>query len=290
MNVLAERVEELRGDTLHGASWMARRAVETLLEVADEEAESSEELLERLLTAARELADSRPGVGAIAGAVGRLVASVHRSAHLPPSELRRVAHMEAEGLIAGRDRAKASIAIQLRERLTDALVVTHSASATVREALVHTPPELVVCTITQPHGEGRRFAAELREAGLNVELVDDDDAPSALEHSTLLLVGADMVFRDGAICNKIGTRRLAEAADELGVWTVAAAEVLKLAPVDLADAPELTGEAAELFDFTPAHLIDAIVTDEGTVAGEGVGPLVDRTPFLGPGYELLRGG
>lgn len=289
MTVVAERVEELRGDRLHGASWMARRAVEALLEVAEEDAESTEEMLERLLAAARELAESRPGVGAIAGAVGRVIASAHRSAHLPPDELRRLLHMEANGLIAGRDRAKASIAIQLRERLTDAMVVTHSASATVREALLYTPPELLVCTVTEPHEEGRRFAEDLRGAGLNVELVEDGEGPSALEHSTMLLLGADTVFRDGSVCNKIGTRRLAEAADVLGVWTVVAAEILKLAPIEAGDAPPLTGEAAGLFDVTPAHLIDAVVTDEGTVAGEEVGTLVDRTPFLAEGYELLRG-
>jgi translation initiation factor 2B subunit (eIF-2B alpha/beta/delta family) len=287
--LLGERVEELRSDRTHGGSWMARRAVEALVEVAEAEAASSQELLERLVAAGRELAASRPGVGAVAGAVGRLLAAAHRQEHLPPDELRRLFQEEARGLVASRDRAAASIAIQLRDRLTDAFVLTHSASATVREALVHTPPEQVVCTVSAPYEEGRAFSEDLRAAGLAVELVEDDAAIAALAGVSLLLVGADTVFRDGALCNKVGTCRLAEAAAQEGVPTVVACEVIKLAPIDSADAPELR-EEREVFDVTPPELIEDVVTEEGTVRSDEVRPLVDRTPFLSEGYALLRGG
>ena len=289
VEVLAHRVEELRSQQEHGASWMARRALEALLDVAAQDAASSEELLDRLTAAGRELAASRPGVGAIAGAVGRLVASARTGAQLPPQELRRVVQSHAEGMLGGRDRAKASIAIQLRERLGDALVVTHSASATVREALVYTPPAFVTCTATAPHEEGRALAEELREAGLDVEVVSDEEAEAALERSSLLLLGADTVFVDGAVCNRAGTRRLAEVAHALSVPSVVAAEVIKLTPVPAAEAPALGPETALLFDVTPPELVDSIVTEEGTVEPDGVGALVNRIPFLVDGYRLLRG-
>lgn len=288
MSVLAERLDELRRDDLHGASWVARRAVEALAEEAGE-ADSSEELLGRLTAAARELAAARPAAGAVAGALGRLLAAARSAGHLPPAELSRLVQAEAEGMIARRDRAGASIAIQLRERLADALVLTHSASATVREALVYGKPALVTCTATAPHEEGRRFAAELREAGLDVELVEDADAEPALERCSLFLIGADTVFRDGSICNRAGTHRLAEAADGLSVPTVVAAETIKLAPLDGADAPPLDEVSARLFELVPAHLIDAVVTEEGTVAGPEVRMLVDRTPFLAEGWALVTG-
>lgn len=286
--MLEERVQELRQDRRHGASWMARRAVETLVEVAAEEARTSDELLARLLAAGRELAESRPGVGAVEGAVGRLLSAGYHHAHLSPSDLRSLIREEAHSLTEGRRRAAASIAIQLRERLTEAFVLTHSASATVREALVHFPPEHVVCTVSAPLEEGRAFAEELRAEGLSVELVDDADATDKLAHATLLLVGADTVFRDGTLCNKIGTRRLAEAASAEGVPMVVASEVIKLAPFDSDEAPELPAHVRALFDLTPAHLIDHIVTEDGTYRSDEVGALVDHTPFLREGYALLR--
>jgi translation initiation factor 2B subunit (eIF-2B alpha/beta/delta family) len=285
---LSERVYELRRDRRHGASWMARRALEALVQEAAAAVSSSEDLWERLLAASRELAGSRPEVGAIAGALGRVLGAASHNLHLDPDELRRLVEEEATGLISSRRRAGASIAIQLRERVTDALVVTHSASSTVREALVLGKPAHVTCTVSAPNEEGRDFSEDLREAGLTTDLVADEDAPRTLESASLLLLGADTVFRDGTLCNKIGTLALAEAADVEGVHVVVACEVIKLAPVDGADAPELDAEAAELFDLTPPHLIDLFVTEEGSFDGGGVRPLVDRTPFLAEGYGLLR--
>ena len=287
---LSERVYELRSERRHGASWMARRAVEALVDVAREtEAASSEELLDHLVAAAREIAYARPEIGAVAGALGRVLGAARRGVNLELEPLRRLVEDEAAALIAARDRASASIAIQLRGRLTDGLVLTHSASATVREALLQTPPARVTCTVSAPNEEGRAFARELAEAGLNVDVVPDEDAPDALGGCSLLLVGADTVFRDGSVCNKIGTRRLAERADELGVPTVVAAEVIKLAPLEAAEAPELGPEASALFDLTPSELIDEIVTEEGTFASDEVASLVDRVPFLREGYALLGG-
>jgi translation initiation factor 2B subunit (eIF-2B alpha/beta/delta family) len=281
--IVSERVEELREDREHGGSWMARRAVEALVEVGAGEFESTEELLDRLVAAGRELAAARPAMGAIAGAVGRVLATAHVASYLPVDELRRLVDEEARGLIGSRDRAARAIAIQLAPMLQDALVVTHSASATVREAVTHTPPARVVCTVSAPVEEGRRFSEELREAGLTVDLVEDGDAPAALEHASLLLVGADTVFRDGAVCNKVGTCRLARAAGERGVRTVVACEVIKLAPVD---APPVVDEH-EHFDITPASDVETIVTEEGPMPANEVRALIDRTPFLRDGYRLL---
>jgi translation initiation factor 2B subunit (eIF-2B alpha/beta/delta family) len=66
---------------------------------------------------------------------------------------------------------------------------------------------------------------------------------------------------------------------------IVACEVIKLAPIDAADAPALT---AGVFELTPPELIDSIVTEEGAYLPEEIGALVDRTPFLRDGYSLLR--
>jgi methylthioribose-1-phosphate isomerase len=285
--LIAERVDELRRDTLHGAGWMAERALDTLVEESAAPAETADELLERLHHAARRLAASRPAAGAVTGALGRVLAAAYGQRHLSPDELTQLVADEAKAVCDARHRAARAIAIQLSDRLADAAIVTHSASATVREAVVHTPPKKITCTLSGPRAEGRAFSEELREAGLEVDLVDDDEAARALERADLLLLGADTVFRDGTLCNKIGTHPLAEAASRTGVGTTVACEVLKLAPYDAAsEAQELSEEGTR--DFTPPELIDDVVTEEGIVAPGDVAALVDRTPFLREGYELLR--
>jgi translation initiation factor 2B subunit (eIF-2B alpha/beta/delta family) len=284
--LIAERVEELRRDTVHGAGWMAERAVNTLVEEAGGGGDA-DELLGRLRDAGIRLAASRPAAGAVAGAVGRVLATAFGQRHLSGDELSQLVAEEARAICEARHRAARSIAIHLAPRLAGIGVVTHSASATVREALLHTPPASVTCTVSRPREEGRQFAEELSEAGLDVELVEDEDAPSALGSADLLLIGADTVFRDGTLCNKIGTADLARAAATHGVPAIVAAEVLKLAPSESRDAPGLTEEGMR--DFTPPELIAEIVTEEGGFRPDEVAALVDRTPFLREGYDLLRG-
>jgi translation initiation factor 2B subunit (eIF-2B alpha/beta/delta family) len=286
--LLANRVQELRDDRSHGASWMARRAVETMCELADMDAASGEELLDRLRDAGRQLATSRPGVGAVAGAVGRVLAAVGHESHLIELEdLRQLIKDEAHALDDARQRAAASITIQLRARLEGATVITHSASGTVREAFQQTKPAKVICTVSEPVGEGRAFAEEWREAGFDAELVEDDEAPSRVPETSLLLLGADTVFRDGVICNKVGTIPLAKAAAEAGVPTIVAAEVIKVAPVPSSQAPELPEIERSLFELVPAELITEVVTEEGPFAPDEIAALVDRVPFLSEGYALV---
>ena len=267
---------------------MARRAVETLCELTEIEAASCENLLERLRDAGRQLATSRPGVGAVAGAVGRVLAAVGHESHLIElDDLRRLIQDEARALDDARRRAAASITIQLRERLEGATVVTHSASGTVREAFQQTTPAKVICTVSEPVGEGRDFADELRAAGHDVELVEDAEAPGRIPDASILLIGADTVFSDGTICNKVGTIPLARAAADAGVPTVVAAEVIKVAPVPGSQAPELADIERSLFELVPPDLITEVVTEEGPFTPDELATLVDRVPFLSEGYALV---
>jgi translation initiation factor eIF-2B subunit delta len=284
---LEARIAELRDDREHGASWMARRAVEALAEQAEQHTGSCEDLLEQLQRAGQALAAARPGVGAVAGAVGRLLASAGHESHLDHDSVCQIVSEEAHALTEGRIRAPASIAIQLRERLAGATVLTHSNSATVREALKHDEPPKVLCTVSSPVEEGRTLHEELIGEGIDAELVEDAEAPGRVKEASVLLIGADTVFRDGTICNKIGTIPLAEAAMAAGIPTVVAAEVIKLAPVTGDRAPDLADFERELFELVGADLITEVVTEEGVFSADEVATLVDRIPFLREGYELV---
>jgi hypothetical protein len=58
--------------------------------VAEAPAATSEDLLERVTNSGRQLAEARPGIVAVAGVVGRLLAAARAQVHLPPPELRRL--------------------------------------------------------------------------------------------------------------------------------------------------------------------------------------------------------
>jgi translation initiation factor 2B subunit (eIF-2B alpha/beta/delta family) len=263
---LSERVEHIAADTRHGASWLAKEALETLVEAV--------QLGEDPLETARELVQARPALGSIAGALGRVLV-----AGRTPEQLVE----EANAVLAGRERAAATIAVIVSQDLAGKVVMTHSASATAREALIHAEVDRVVCTVSDPVGEGRAFSEELSASGLSTDLVADEDAEHAVATVDLLLLGADTVFRDGSLVNKIKTYQLAKAAKKAGVPVIVACEVLKLAPMDPYEPDE------DRIDLTPPDLIDRYVTEEGDYPPEEIAVLIDRTPFLREGYELLRG-
>src|SRR3989475_11825990 len=132
MTARTAAVEALPADREHGASWMARRTVETLLEVSEQPFEASPELFDALMEAGRRLAESRPGVGAIAGAAGRVLAAANGWRHLDLDHFRKLIEGEGHAVLEGRRRAAASIAIQLQERLQEATGGTPPAAATRR--------------------------------------------------------------------------------------------------------------------------------------------------------------
>src|SRR5262249_39509952 len=146
------------------------------------------------------------------------------------------------------------------------------------EALRHSQPDRVRCTAADPGGEGRTFATELRESGLTVELIDDGEAARAAGSGDLVLLGADTVFRDGVLLNKIGTRTVATAAEKAGVPVIVACEVIKLAAV--AAPPEVPAAETAERDLTPPEQIRTFVTEEGDFPPGDVAALIDRTPFL----------
>jgi translation initiation factor eIF-2B subunit delta/methylthioribose-1-phosphate isomerase len=260
---LAERVERIAKDDKHGASWLAREAVEAVAEAI--------ELGQDPLPLARELVRARPAMGAIAGALGRVIA-----AGRSPEQMAD----EARALVEARERAAKAIAVLLSPSI-EGVVMTHSASATVTEALLHTPPERVVCTASEPGGEGRELVEELRDAGLAADLVDDSDAEHAVGTVNLLLIGADTIFRDGSLMNKVGTAGLAETGKKAGLPVIVACEVIKLSPAAARDPGE------KRFDLTAPKYIDRYVTEEGAYAPDEIASLIDRTPFLRDGHKLL---
>src|SRR5438874_1499243 len=133
---------------------------------------------------------------------------------------------------------------------------SHGASWMARRAI-----EALVEVAEQPVADGEELLARLTSAGR--ELATSRAGVGAI---------AAAVFHDGTLCNKAGTRELAEAAADESVPALVACEVIKLAPINAADAP-----AAPEFDLTPPELIDRVVTEEGAYLAEEIRALVDRT-------------
>ena len=77
------------------------------------------------------------------------------------------------------------------------------------------------------------------------------------------------------------------SAEARQVPTIVACEIVKLAPIEAASAPEQSEAEKTLFELTSPELLSEIVTEEGCHTPDEIAALVDRTPFLRDGYALL---
>lgn len=264
---VAPTAESVIEDRAHGSTTLSIRAMEVL---RDRSAETAAEGWEEIASLARALATARPEMTVLPTRVDRVMTRAEAS-------VRGLATAAREGIDrAGRvdDRTAEHAA----ERCDDATVLTLSRSGTVHAALSRGNPSEVIVLQSVPGGEGVTMAELLAGDGLDVALSPDAAVAHAIdEHEVdLMLVGADAIDPDGSVHNKVGTRTAAvvAGANAVPVVVVAATDKIAVEPVERGERVEpgevYAGEAdlsvdVPRFDRTPAGLIEAVVTEQGTV-------------------------
>jgi translation initiation factor 2B subunit (eIF-2B alpha/beta/delta family) len=274
MEDFTRRVAEIREDREHGSRWLVRQTILLLRDVASEEALARDEPRERARQVGRELAQARPAMAALAGAVRRVLAAGDSAVSIARG---------ADQLLQEYEQATARITDFARPHLRGT-IMTHSLSGTVLDVLrACIPPiEHVILLEGRPLYEGRTVARALDEQNVRRTLITDAQADIFLPFCQALIVGADSILADGSILNKAGTALLARAARDHRVPLYVLSETLKVAPRgwsgDLALLEEHSGsEVWEqsppgvivrnfYFDHTPAELITQIISERGPLS------------------------
>lgn len=224
-----EEVRRAAGDLESGAAEIARRAAAALAALPPSD----------LLEAVRTLVRGHPSMAPL-WRLGHVVLSAADPAG--------AAATFAAGLAGERDGVATAAAALLREE-----VVTQSYSSTL-VAAVAAAGVPARCARSEPGGEGRITAERLVAAGTEAAPVDDEAAVRLAAEGRTLVTGADAVGPHGVV-NKVGTRRLAEAARRGGGRCLVLAGGTKLLGADL--------PAPHPFEHLPLELVTAVVTEKG---------------------------
>jgi translation initiation factor 2B subunit (eIF-2B alpha/beta/delta family) len=192
----------------------------------------------------------------------------------------------AKTAIASALRSEAEVAREATGFVDGARIATLSRSGTVMEALDAGDPAAVLVAESRPGGEGVGVASTFAERlDAPVTLTTDAALASRLETwgADRVLVGADAIFPQGAVRNKVGTRGLAAAAAYEGLETLVVAAVTKVTPdATVLDEPrpstELTDDPAvsadnPTFERTPSDLVDIVVTERGELDAADIAEL-----------------
>jgi len=254
----------------------------------------------RVLEYAQRIRETRPTAANLAWALKRLLAIAESREGASNEELWDALYREATAILEEDREMCRRIGEHGLELLHDgATVLTHCNTGALATGGIGTalaPIYLaaergwrvhVLATETRPLLQGSRLTAwELRRAGLDVTVLTDNAAAAAMNRLgvDLVLVGADRIAANGDVANKIGTYGLAIVAhhhaipffvaapsssfdfelasgDEIPIEERGADEVRR--GFGRQTAPDSVPVYNAAFDVTPAHLVDAVITEKG---------------------------
>lgn len=264
-------VETIRSDSDHGAASLSIRALEVIRDEAALAATvGSDGDWSPLVETALELVDARPAMPVLSNRIDRAMAGA--ADDRTPEAVERAATDRIDRALAA-DEATAAAAA---EAISADRIATLSRSGTVLATLERLDPAAVLVAESRPGGEGVAVASEAVETlAADVTLTTDAAFPGRLAewNADALLVGADAIFPDGSVRNKVGTRAAATLAshEDIDVYAVAAADKITpetSLPDEQRPRAELTDDdrvvvANPTFERTPADVVDAVVTDRG---------------------------
>lgn len=243
------------------------------------------------------LANARPTAVNLAWAIEQCGRLVRKSDGNPQAALLDLAHRLFEEDLAANQHMGDLGAALIDD---DSSVMTHcnagalatagygTALGVIRSAWQQNKLKQVYAGETRPWNQGARLTIwELSREQIPVSLLADSAAASLMRQQQLqwVIVGADRITANGDVVNKIGTYSLAILARHHGVRFMVAAptstidwdmqngeqvpiemrESSELLPNSYQNEPDCPGTWNPVFDMTPAHLVDAIVTEKGVV-------------------------
>jgi len=281
--MIDETVDEIRAMRTHSSSAVAAKAARALTALLDREYESVENFRRDLERNAGVLRRANPSHASLNSAMRE----IERSAGDAPTVADAKASLEAaiDRVTTDLDRAKHEAAARAAEGLADGdAVLTHDYSTTVlaavEDAVGGGASLSAYVTEARPRYLGRKAARALADVdGVNVRLVVDGAMGYALRQVDRVFLGITCIA-DGTYYNRIGTLPLVATADRLDVPVTAVGSARKLVdegrfetefrgPVEVIREP-IDGVTVEnpAYDATPVELVDRVVTDEGTRAGD----------------------
>jgi translation initiation factor eIF-2B subunit delta len=283
--MIDETVAEIRDMQTHSSSVVAVKAAEALRELLDREYPSVEEYVRDLERNSRALKRAQPSHATLHTTQADIRAAVDDADPADVAAAKAATEAAIESVVEQVETGKREAAENTAETLRDGdVVLTHDYSSTVLEALEIAASEgrhlEVYVTEARPRYLGRKTARTL--AGIDriePHLLVDSACGEVLPRCDQVVVGMDCIV-DDTFYNRVGTFPIAATAAELAVPVTVVGSSAKVIDAggfqfenEHRPASEVMLEPADGFDIenpaydaTPMHLVDSVVTDEGTLS------------------------
>ena len=305
----APLIEEISRDNLSGAQELARKAGSIVCRLIEEKKSSPlEELRGIVHEVCGALLNAQPAMASLFNLFDRILPELDRAASgaAAASAVRASSQAFIEEMQGHNRKISARIFDLIKK---EGVIITHSASRSVREALRHCWKEgkrfSVICTESRPACEGTILASHLAEQGIPTSLTTDAlclslmmAPPHGNKENRIVLVGADSVSLHG-LTNKAGTLGLAMTARNCSIPFYALAGSEKFLPSTfpiekaiqerppeeiLSPPPDGLRIINRYFDITPLPYLTAVVTEQGILPPQD---LEEQLEKLTPHAQLM---
>lgn len=258
MGEMKRRIQAIRTDRIHGASFLARESLKTLALAVEAGADT-----EALREIATELANARPAMAAVKNMVRRFVWDMEGRTHLELEQL-------CQDLIEHLDAASSQAAIRAASLIAQgSALLTCSFSSAVVGAIKSAAESgkrfrvLAVELEEGAHSYGREVLKQVASPGIDGELVPAAEIPGAVQRASMVLVGADKALPDGSLVNGAPSLEVAQAAKGLTPF------------FSICEAYKLDEDPAleKGFELVPPELISAYITEEAILTPDQIAHL-----------------
>jgi ribose 1,5-bisphosphate isomerase len=249
------KLKEILRDTHKGAAELLNQAAAWLARHPD----ALDELrVEHIL---RTLRRTRPGMVGFSVLADRLERLLEERPMDPPEKIIRTVQKE---LHAAEGRMAQHFADALREHGDAVSVLTLSRSSSVLAGLQAASDAISALHVLEsnPGGEGNFTCEAAKEFLDQVQLRSDLKIDEAVADADVVVFGADTVFADGAVLNKLLSKAVAEAARAAGKPCYVLATTWKCSK-KAASEHVLAGDDARFFEVVPADLVSAVISEQG---------------------------
>jgi ribose 1,5-bisphosphate isomerase len=282
-------IADIKSLKIQGARNVAKESLKALIIAAgNSRAKSAAAFRREMATVAEALSLSRPTEPMMRNLLDEAIRNVGENARKERGvkALAKLLVRHESGMLARMDEDAEKLARYGAKLMPDgALVLTHCHSSSSTRIMIEAKKMRkefsVVCFETRPRFQGRKTAAELAGAGIDVTLTVDGAMNLFMKKADIVIVGADSVTSRGDLINKIGTSTLAHIAKMNDVSFYSAAELCKYSPMTIFGTREKIEErdAAEVwnrppkgvkirnpaFEATAAKYINGYVTEAGII-------------------------
>lgn len=256
---IKQKLFDIAQDNSSGSSELARRAAMTLLEIVADIQETPNAPVQSLRTPilifAKALLQAQPKMATLFNLVNRALLVINSQIVFGEAKAALEKYIYNFLSVSGSD----SVSERFQSIITEnTIVLTYSYSATVNKALINIKQRginfEVFCSESRPIMEGRKTAQILANAGIGVTFIVDAAVLFALQHSNVVIFGADAITTEG-IVNKIGTMLIALAARHFNKPCYILADSTKFLPSSYRLMTEEIHEQEEIWPNPPSQII-----------------------------------